>query len=84
MCIFMSFFYVYISEIYPTKIRTIAIGWISIMGLSGGILTPYIVHYLNKWKINAWIVPGFFGLTGFLSIFFLKETYGKPMYDEIS
>jgi len=65
-------FFVYVCEIYPTKIRIIGLGWMSIIGISGGMLTPYAIYYLNKFKINTWIVPGIIGLGGIIGIFFLK------------
>ena len=72
VCLFLSMFFVYVCEIYPTKIRSIGLGWMSIIGISGGMLTPYAIYYLNKLKINTWIVPGIIGLGGIFGIFFLK------------
>jgi hypothetical protein len=42
------------------------------MGIGGGLLTPHILYHSNKFKINAWLIPGALGLGAFLFIFFLK------------
>lgn len=49
----------------------------------GRLISPKILALMNKARINFWIFPGVLGISGFLCLMLLKETFGKPMQDEI-
>jgi len=51
------------------------------MGTIGSTFAPYMLFISTKIGINSWVPPGVIGLMGFASIFFLKETIGKPLHD---
>lgn len=45
-------FYIYISELYPTKVRSMGVGFVSGMGTIGSILTSYMLYETEKLNIN--------------------------------
>lgn len=45
LCAFWALFYVYIAELYPTKVRSMGFGWASAMGTVGSTLAPYLTFY---------------------------------------
>lgn len=83
LCSFWSIFYVYIAEMYPTRVRSLGFGWSSAMGTIGSSLSPYIILFSEDLGVNTWIPPGIIGCISVISLFFLTETYGKPLQDEI-
>jgi MFS family permease len=83
LCAFLGIFYVYIAELFPTRVRSIGFGWASLVGTVGRLISPRILALVNKAKIYFWLLSGVFGIGGFLSLMVLKETFGKPMEDEI-
>lgn len=74
-----SIAYLYISEVFPTKIRSIAIGFTNSFTRIGGIITPVVSQWLFEFKPFApyllfSVVSGLASLCAFtLQI----ETYGK-------
>ena len=68
---------------YPTKVRSLGLGWSCAMGTIGSTLAPYMLFTCSEWKINPWIPPGVIGLLCAISISCLKETKGLPLEDEI-
>ncbi|VDM70661.1 unnamed protein product [Strongylus vulgaris] len=50
-CSFMSI-YVYASEIFPTNIRNLSIGFCEMMSRVGGILAPYVTALVSIVKFN--------------------------------
>ena len=83
MCCFWAIFYVYIAEMYPTKVRSLGFGWSSAMGTIGSTMAPYIIFGSSQLNIDSWIPPGIIGLLCAISISCLKETKGLPLQDEI-
>ena len=72
LCAFWGLFYVYVAEMYPTKVRSIGFGWTSAMGTVGGAFAPYMIYFSISIGINTWLIPGIIGFIGFASIFLLK------------
>ncbi|VDN53705.1 unnamed protein product [Dracunculus medinensis] len=74
-------------ELFPTVIRNIAMGCCSMIARIGAISASYIsmwiVEYIGKW---AMIIPfGSFALAaGFVVLFFIPETMGKPLPETIN
>jgi hypothetical protein len=83
LCCFWSIFYVYIAELFPTKVRSLAFGWASAVGTTGSTLSPYIIFFSKLLHINAWLLPGAIGLLTSLLLIKLPETFGKPSQDFI-
>uniref|UniRef100_A0A7I4Y840 MFS domain-containing protein n=1 Tax=Haemonchus contortus TaxID=6289 RepID=A0A7I4Y840_HAECO len=51
-CSFMSI-YVYASEIFPTNIRNLSIGFCEMMSRIGGILAPYVIVLVGSYLANT-------------------------------
>jgi hypothetical protein len=62
LCAFWSIFYVYIAELFPTKVRSLAFGWASAVGTTGSTLSPYILFFSRSIHLDSWILPGVIGL----------------------
>jgi MFS family permease len=80
---FWAIFYVYLAEMYPTRVRSLGFGWASAMGTVGSTSSPYIILFSENIGLNTWVIPGITGIISVISLFFLKETFGKPLQDEI-
>ena len=73
--------YVFTAELFSTDIRTIGVGFASMLGRIGGVTAPFII-----------LLPGFvpnlvFGVSAIVSgiwAFFLPETAGQPMTQTIT
>ena len=84
LCCFWSIFYVYIAELFPTKVRSLAFGWASAVGTTGSTLAPYIIYFSkNLVHIDTWLLPGAIGLLTSVFLFKLPETFNKPSQDFI-
>lgn len=83
LCCFCSIFYVYIAELFPTKVRSLAFGWASAVGTTGSTLAPYIIYFSKSYHIDSWIIPGLIGLLSVTLLLKLPETFGKPSQDWI-
>ncbi len=81
LCCFWSIFYVYIAEMYPTRVRSLGYGWASATGMIGSTASPYIIFVARKVGINSWIPPGVIGMLCWLTIFVLPETHRLPLKD---
>ena len=83
LCSFWALFYVYLGEMYPTKVRSLGIGWASAMGTFGSILSPYLTLLSHKNDLSIWIIPGIIGFLCVFSLFFLPETFEASSDDQI-
>ncbi|CAI4221438.1 unnamed protein product [Auanema sp. JU1783] len=77
-CSFMSI-YVYASEIFPTNIRNLSIGFCETLSRIGGILAPYVTTLGRIWPSLPMVVLGFISLLGGLLVFIMPETLNKPL-----
>ena len=72
---------VYVSEIYPTKTRDLALGVIQAVGYFGSCISQFIFVYLNDW--NFYICPIVFMVLCFvnsvLSMCLKVDTVGRPL-----
>ena len=77
--------YVFAAELFPTEVRSIAIGFGSIVGRVGGALAPFIILLQDQEGLS--FLPYFiFGICGIVSgvwALFLPETAGEPMLQTI-
>ncbi len=83
LCMYWAGFYVYLAELYPTRVRSLAFGWASATGTIGSTGIPYLVLLADKVNLNQWVIPGALGALATLAVFFLPETLNKPMQEEI-
>lgn len=77
-CSFMSI-YVYASEIFPTNIRNLSIGFCEMMSRIGGILAPYVIVLGRISPILPMLVLSFISLIGGVIAFVLPETLNRQL-----
>ncbi|KAK6737117.1 hypothetical protein RB195_019672 [Necator americanus] len=77
-CSFMSL-YVYASEIFPTNIRNLSIGFCETMSRIGGILAPYVIALSRISPIVPMVLLSFISLVGGLLSFILPETLNRQL-----
>jgi OCT family organic cation transporter-like MFS transporter 4/5 len=73
-----SIMYTYSTEIYPTTIRAKGLGINTLFARFAAILVPIIVELFNPFLIYSSLC-----IVGFILSFFLPETFGKDLEDEI-
>lgn len=77
---FWAIFYVYQAELYPTKVRSLAMGWSSALGTVGSTLSPYTVKLAkNQLHMSSWILPGSVAILATLSMKPLRETLNTKL-----
>ena len=76
--------FVYTAEMFPTEIRSTAVGASSLCGRIGGILAPQIAMLDTIWDPLPLLVMGTGSLIGGILVFvFLPETLGKKLPDSM-
>lgn len=84
LCAFWAIFYVYQAELFPTKVRSLSLGWSSAVGTVGSTLSPVTVKLAkNTMQISSWIIPGAVAILATLSIMNLRETHDVKLEDDI-
>ena len=83
----MSLLYVYISEIYPTEIRTIALGFFNNLSAAFGLVLPYFSGYLAGLR-QHWVFPAVWAVVFLVQLLFSLclnvETLGQNLADKAS
>uniref|UniRef100_H2RVK8 Solute carrier family 22 member 21 n=1 Tax=Takifugu rubripes TaxID=31033 RepID=H2RVK8_TAKRU len=76
-----SIVYGYTVELYPTVLRTTALGSCSMMGKIGSIVAPYFI-YLRSYSVSLpYILIGCLAVLLALLSLLLPESHGKPLPD---
>ncbi|XP_072499140.1 solute carrier family 22 member 16 [Notamacropus eugenii] len=71
--------YLYTAELYPTFIRSLAVGSGSMMCRVGSVIAPFCVYLTSVWIFMPQLLVGIMAfLTGMLTLM-LPETLGKPL-----
>ncbi|XP_028902750.1 solute carrier family 22 member 16 isoform X1 [Ornithorhynchus anatinus] len=71
--------YLYTAELYPTIIRSLAVGSGSMMCRLGSVVAPFCVYLTSIWIFMPQLLVGIMAfLTGMLTLM-LPETLGKPL-----
>ena len=82
----ISLLFTYMSEVYPTAIRTTAITFFNSLSACFGIAVPYFSGYLSDVSPH-WVYPtvwaGFYFFQFIVSLFLRHETLGKHIPDTI-
>jgi len=72
--------FVYTAEMFPTEIRSTAVGTSSTCARIGGILAPQVAFLASTWKPLPLLVMGGSALIGgVLALFMLPETLGSAL-----
>ncbi|XP_075779214.1 solute carrier family 22 member 16 isoform X1 [Pelodiscus sinensis] len=76
--------YLYTAELYPTVIRSLAVGSGSMMCRVGSIVAPFCVYLMSVWIFMPQLLVGIMAfLTGMLTLM-LPETLGKPLTNTLA
>ncbi|CBY31831.1 unnamed protein product [Oikopleura dioica] len=82
-----SVIYTYSAEVFPTTVRTIALGFGSLGGGLGNVIAPYILQ-LQKPPISIrWLPAAIFSASCIIVAFFLlllPETKGKDLFETMA
>ena len=83
----ISLLYTYISEIYPTEVRTFTLGYFTNLSAIAGLFLPYISGYLASVDIH-WLFPSvwaaMFLIQFLVSLFLNVETLKRNLVDKLS
>ncbi|KAK2890147.1 solute carrier family 22 member 16 [Channa argus] len=71
--------YLYTCELYPTIIRTLAVGSGSMMCRVGSIVAPFCVHLADVWVYLPQLIVGILAFIIGLLTLMLPETLGRPL-----
>ena len=73
---FIQLMYIINYESYPTQIRAAAALFSCALGMSSGIIQPWVVKYCNNNGVDVRFSFIVLGCLGLFSNYFLKETFG--------
>ncbi|XP_029281552.1 solute carrier family 22 member 16 [Cottoperca gobio] len=71
--------YLYTCELYPTIIRSLAVGSGSMMCRVGSVVAPFCVYLADFWIYLPQLIVGILAFVIGLLTLFLPETLGKPL-----
>ncbi|KAG1682459.1 Solute carrier family 22 member 6-B [Nymphon striatum] len=75
--------YVYTSELFPTPLRSTAMGCGSMSARVAGIFAPFLADLINVWHPLPLLIMGGCGFIGGIILLFLPETHNKPLPNTI-
>ncbi|MFT7797563.1 solute carrier family 22 member 16 [Arapaima gigas] len=71
--------YLYTCELYPTVIRSLAVGSGSVMCRLGSVVAPFCVYLSEIWPYLPQLIVGVLAFAVGLLTYLLPETLGKPL-----
>ncbi|XP_071997888.1 solute carrier family 22 member 16 [Engystomops pustulosus] len=71
--------YLYTAELYPTIIRSLAVGSGSMMCRIGSVVAPFCVYLTDVWIFMPQLLVGIMALVSGILTLMLPETLGKPL-----
>jgi len=74
--------YIFSTELFPTRVRSLGLGASSMAARVGGILCPYVNMLSDAWVPAPNIIYGGLAVLGGLSSLLLPETRGKQLPDD--
>ena len=77
--------YVFAADLFPTEVRSIGIGFGSMIGRIGGFLAPFIILLQDQEGLSflPYLIFGSSAIASGVWALFLPETAGKPMLQTI-
>lgn len=70
--------YIFFSELYPTTVRSLALGFTSLAGTFGSMGAPYLIKLCGD-HFPAMVALGIISLVGAIHVIPLRETLNKPL-----
>ncbi|EGR27314.1 major facilitator superfamily protein, putative [Ichthyophthirius multifiliis] len=83
ICFVWSIIYIYITELFPTTVRNLALGFSSSAGTIGSTAAPYVKLICLRINLSSMVPLGFIGIAGLVCLIPLKETKGEKLIDQI-
>ncbi|KAL8186397.1 UNVERIFIED_CONTAM: hypothetical protein K2H54_069649 [Gekko kuhli] len=71
--------YLYTAELYPTVVRSLAVGSGSMMCRVGSVVAPFCVYLSSVWIFMPQMIVGIVAFVSGLLTLMLPETLGKPL-----
>ncbi|KAG1682454.1 Organic cation transporter protein [Nymphon striatum] len=71
--------YAFTAELFPTPVRSSALGTGSMFSRVGGILAPYVATLIQIWRPLPVLILGSCGIVGGIVLLFLPETFNKEL-----
>ncbi|KAM9317102.1 solute carrier family 22 member 16 [Gastrophryne carolinensis] len=71
--------YLYTAELYPTVVRTLAVGSGSMWCRLGSVVAPFCVYLKDVWIFMPQLLVGIMALISGILTLLLPETLGKPL-----
>ncbi|NXU54550.1 S22AG protein, partial [Turnix velox] len=71
--------YLYTAELYPTIVRSLAVGSGSMMCRVGSVVAPFCVYLRSVWIFMPILLVGIMALLSGILTIMLPETLGKPL-----
>nr|XP_058939585.1 solute carrier family 22 member 16 isoform X2 [Kogia breviceps] len=71
--------YLYTAELYPTIVRSLAVGSGSTVGRVGSIAAPFCIYLSSVWIFTPQLLVGTLAFVSGVLTFMLPETLGKPL-----
>lgn len=78
-----TFAYIHLSELFPTVVRSLALGLISAGGTVGSMSSPFVGDFSLYIGLKPLLALGIVGGVGSLFVLPLKETFKMELEDEI-
>ncbi|XP_077448472.1 organic cation/carnitine transporter 2-like [Stigmatopora argus] len=75
--------YAYSAELYPTVLRTTALGACSMAARIGSILAPYVLYLRSYWVSLPYMLMGGLITTASLLSLLLPESFGMPLPETV-
>jgi len=78
-----NFLVLYVEETFPVSIKNIAVGFYYGFGLSGGIISPYIVHFSRTLNIQFSLILALLSSISLIITTTIDESLHQPIHNEI-
>lgn len=75
--------FIYASELFPTEVRSIGVGFCVFLGRLGSILAPYVLQLAKFLGVSQMIFYAALGVVGLFAVYNLPETAGKELTDNL-
>lgn len=79
----MYLLYLCTSELFPTYIRNMAIGYCSVIGRVGGILSSNVIGIARSLETSPILLIALLTSTSVIALYFMRETKGETLVDTV-
>ncbi|CAD8110050.1 unnamed protein product [Paramecium sonneborni] len=83
ICVVWALGYVYVSELFPSVVRSLALCLISAGGSLGSIVQAFLINVCASINIHPMVAFGLIGFLCSLLLFPLRETLHQPLLEKI-